>query len=55
MASIASRDSAVSMLMQVFREVPTVSTSLLCLAVIVGLTLWLAGRAVEEREYVLEQ
>ncbi|PYR54339.1 MAG: hypothetical protein DMF95_00650 [Acidobacteria bacterium] len=49
------QDSAVSMLMQVFREVPTVSTSLLCLAVIVGLTLWLAGRAVEEREYVLEQ
>ena len=53
--AIVTISSAVSLLMQVFREVPTVSTSLLCLAVIVGLTLWLAGRAVEEREYVLEQ
>jgi ABC-type transport system involved in multi-copper enzyme maturation permease subunit len=49
------QDSAVSMLMQVFHEVPSVMTSLLCLAAIVGLTLWLAGRAVEQREYVLEQ
>jgi ABC-type transport system involved in multi-copper enzyme maturation permease subunit len=49
------QDSAVSMLMQVFHEVPSVTTSLLCLAGIVGLTLWLAGRAVEQREYVLEQ
>jgi ABC-type Na+ efflux pump permease subunit len=49
------QDSAVSMLMQVFREVPTVATSLFSLAVIIGLTLWSAGRAVESREYVLEQ
>jgi ABC-2 type transport system permease protein len=49
------QDSAVSMLMQVFHEVPTVATSLACLAVVVVLTLWLAGRAVEQREYVLEQ
>jgi ABC-2 type transport system permease protein len=49
------QDSAVSVLMQVFHEVPSVATSLLCLAVIVGLTLWLAGRTVESREYVLEQ
>jgi ABC-2 type transport system permease protein len=49
------QDSAVSLLMQVFREVPSVMTSLLCLAIIVGVTLWLAGRAVEGREYVLEQ
>jgi len=49
------QDSAVSLLMQVFHEVPSVATSLLCLAVIVGVTLWLAGRAVEGREYVLEQ
>jgi ABC-2 type transport system permease protein len=49
------QDSAVSVLMQVFREVPSVAVSLLCLAAIVGFTLWLAGRAVEEREYVLEQ
>jgi ABC-2 type transport system permease protein len=49
------QDSAVSVLLQVFHEVPSVSTSLLCLAAIVGLTLWLAGRVVEQREYVLEQ
>jgi len=49
------QDSAVSLLMQVFRQVPSVSVSLLCLAVIIGLSLWSAGRAVEYREYVLEQ
>ncbi len=49
------QDSAVSMLMQMFHEVPTVVTSLACLTVVVVATLWLAGRAVERREYVLEQ
>jgi ABC-type transport system involved in multi-copper enzyme maturation permease subunit len=49
------QDSAISVLMQVFHEVPTVATSLSCLSILVALTLWLAGRAVEEREYVLEQ
>jgi hypothetical protein len=49
------QDSAISMLLQVFHEVPSVTTSLLCLATTVALTLWLAGRAVERREYVLEQ
>jgi ABC-type transport system involved in multi-copper enzyme maturation permease subunit len=49
------QDSAVSVLMQVFREVPSLTTGLLSLAVIVVLTLWLSGRAVEHREYVLEQ
>jgi ABC-type transport system involved in multi-copper enzyme maturation permease subunit len=49
------QDSAVSVLLQVFHEVPSVTTSLLCLAGIIVLTLWLAGRAVERREYVLEQ
>ena len=49
------QDSAVSLLMQVFREVPPLTTSLVSLAVIVVLTLWLSGRAVEHREYVLEQ
>jgi ABC-2 type transport system permease protein len=49
------QDSAVSMLMQVFHEVPSVWVSLVCLAAIVAITLWLAGRAVEQREYVLEQ
>jgi len=39
----------------VFHEVPSVFTSLACLAVIVAVTLWNAGRAVEQKEYVLEQ
>ena len=50
------QDSAVSVLLQVFQEVPSVcgqpgvrwrSSS--------AVALWLAGRAVEQREYVLEQ
>jgi len=49
------QDSAVSVLMQVFRELPSVTVSLLALAVITGGTIWLAGRAVEHKEYVLEQ
>ena len=49
------QDSAASMLFQIFREVPSVMTSLACLAGIVAASLWLAGRAVEDREYVLEQ
>jgi len=49
------QDSAVSVLMQVFRDVPSVTVSLLCLAAIIAGTLWLSGQAVENREYVLEQ
>jgi ABC-2 type transport system permease protein len=49
------QDSAVSMVLQLFHEVPTVLTSLLCLGGIIAVTLWSAGRAVEQREYVLEQ
>jgi len=41
--------------LQAFREVPSLGTSLVGLAVIVGVGLWLAGRTVERREYVLEQ
>src|SRR5256885_14770329 len=43
------QDSAVSVLLQVFHEVPSVATSLMSLAVIVGVSLWLAGRTVEQR------
>ena len=49
------QDSAMSMVLQLFHEVPTVFTSLVCLAAIITVTLWSAGRAVEQREYVLEQ
>ncbi len=48
-------DSAIGALMQMFREVPSVPVSLAALAIITGGTLWLAARAVENREYVLEQ
>jgi ABC-2 type transport system permease protein len=49
------QDSAVSVFMQVFREVPSLPVSLAGLAVITAVTLWFAGRAVEQREYVLDQ
>ena len=48
-------DPAVNLLMQLFHDVPSVPVSLTWLAAIVALSLWLAGRAVERREYVLEQ
>jgi ABC-type transport system involved in multi-copper enzyme maturation permease subunit len=49
------QDSAVSILLQVFREVPPAATSVAYLAVIVAVALWFAARAVEQREYVLDQ
>lgn len=49
------QDSAISLLMQVFREMPGIWTSLATISVIVAVSLWLAGRTVEQREYVLEQ
>ena len=49
------QDSAISMLMQVFREVPGPFVSLISLAVIIAVTLWFAARSVEQREYVLDQ
>jgi hypothetical protein len=49
------QDSAVSLLLQVFHEVPSVPVSLASLAAIIAVTLWMAGRTVENREYVLEQ
>jgi ABC-2 type transport system permease protein len=48
-------DSALSVLLQAFQEVPSVPVSLVALTGITGLSLWLAARAVETREYVLEQ
>jgi hypothetical protein len=49
------QDSAIGVLLQLFREVPTIATSLASLAVIVAVALWWAVRAVEAREYVLDQ
>jgi ABC-2 type transport system permease protein len=49
------QDSSISALLQVFQELPSVWVSLVCLSGITVSALWLAGRAVEIREYVLEQ
>jgi ABC-type transport system involved in multi-copper enzyme maturation permease subunit len=48
-------ESAVSALLQFFNEVPSVAASLAALAIITIACVWLAGRTVETREYVLEQ
>ena len=49
------QDSSISLLLQVFQDMPSVAVSLACLAGITVVALGLAGRAVEIREYVLEQ
>ncbi len=48
-------DSPAFALLRIFRETPSIPTSLVGLAVIVALGLWLATWTVERREYVLEQ
>jgi hypothetical protein len=48
-------DTSIGALLQVFNEVPAVAVSLASLAVITLVALWFAARAVETREYVLEQ
>ena len=49
------QDSSVSLLLQIFHEVPSIAVSLLTLAAVIAVALWSAGHAVEQREYVLEQ
>ncbi len=49
------QDSAVALLMQVFREIPSLPVSLAGLAAITVVSLWFAARTVENREYILEQ
>jgi len=49
------QDSAISVLMQVFSEVPGMLLSLSALLVLTLGALWAAARTVESREYVLEQ
>jgi ABC-2 type transport system permease protein len=49
------QDSALSLIQQFFRETPSISASFLWLSVILVGALALATRAVERREYVLEQ
>lgn len=49
------QDNVVSLIQGFFRDTPGLGTSLFWLAVICVGFLWLAGRAVEKKEYVLEQ
>jgi hypothetical protein len=49
------QDSPAGILMQFFREVPAIGTSLVALALITVVSLWSAVRATENREYVLDQ
>jgi ABC-type transport system involved in multi-copper enzyme maturation permease subunit len=49
------QDSALTMLQAIFRDQPAVWTSVVTLLIITGVFLALAVRAVERREYVLEQ
>jgi ABC-2 type transport system permease protein len=49
------QDSAMTLLQSVFRDSPSVPTSLVALFGIAAVSLWLATRVVERREYVLEQ
>ena len=48
-------DTAVRLLQSIFRDVPGLVESLISLAVIAIACLWLAGRSVAGKEYVLEQ
>jgi ABC-type transport system involved in multi-copper enzyme maturation permease subunit len=49
------QESTVSILLQVFQEAPPVPLSLAALAGVTLIGVWLAARATETREYVLEQ
>jgi ABC-type transport system involved in multi-copper enzyme maturation permease subunit len=48
-------DSAVSLIQSIFRETPDLSTSLIAMALVEVVCLWLACRVISTREYVLEQ
>lgn len=48
-------DSNLALLFSFVRDVPTAALSLTALVTMALLCLWLAGRAIERREYVLEQ
>jgi len=48
-------DSVMSLVQQIFREYPPLSTAVMALGLITFLCLWLAGRIVTRKEYVLEQ
>ena len=49
------QDDTVAAIQSLFSEPPTALSSLLSLAIILVVSLWLAARTVEHREYVLDQ
>jgi len=49
------QDSPMSLIQEIFREVPGLTESLIWLVAILAVCLWLAARTVTRREYVLEQ
>lgn len=49
------QDDTVSAIQSLFSEPPTLISSLMSLALIAGIALWLAARTVERKEYVLDQ
>ena len=49
------QDDTVTAIQSLFSEPPSPLTSLMWLAVILGVALWLAARTVEKREYTLDQ
>ena len=48
-------DNVISLVQGIFRENPSLTQSLLWLAMILVVFLWLATVSVERKEYVLEQ
>jgi ABC-type transport system involved in multi-copper enzyme maturation permease subunit len=48
-------DSAVSLVQAIFREIPSLTTSVVALVLITVVCLWLAARRVTNKEYILEQ
>jgi ABC-2 type transport system permease protein len=53
--AMPNEESVVSSILQFFNEIPPLETSLASLAVITIVALWLAGRVVQSREFVLDQ
>ena len=48
-------DTALSLIQSIFRETPTLTGSLVTIAVVIAASLFFAGRITTNREYVLEQ
>ena len=48
-------DSPLSLIQGLFRETPSVTVSLIVMALIVVGGLWIGGRVISTKEYVLEQ